>query len=165
MYRTFAPRMYAICLRYSRDKHEAEEMLQQGFIRIFSCLQQYRNEGSLEGWIRRVIVTSCLQNLRSRPPLHVVISTDHDYTGQFLEQVDIESNVSAKELLALVQSLPVVYRMVFNLYVFEGYQHKEIARILGISEGTSKSNLFDARKWLKQKIVASDLTIRQTKCL
>jgi RNA polymerase sigma-70 factor (ECF subfamily) len=158
--------MFTVCLRYSRDKHEAEEILQQGFIKVFSSLHQYRNEGSLEGWIRRVIVTSSLQHLRSKPPLHAVLSTDHDFTNQFREREEIESGLSAKELLALVQSLPLAYRMVFNLYVFEGYQHKEIAQLLGISEGTSKSNLFDARRWLKERILASQhLSVPEKKCL
>ena len=144
--------MFTVCLRYGKDRHEAEEILQEGFIKVFSSLHQYRNEGSLEGWIRRVMVTTALQRLRSRPLLHAVLSVDNNAGHDVKEDESIESSLTAKELLALVQALPSVYRTVFNLYVFEGYKHKEIAEALNISEGTSKSNLHDARQWLKEKI-------------
>ena len=144
--------MFTVCLRYAKDRHEAEEILQEGFIKVFSSLHQYRGDGSLEGWIRRVMVTTALQRLRSRTPLHVVLSVDVDAQGEPADNERIESNLNAKELLSLVQALPTVYRAVFNLYVFEGYKHKEIAEALNISEGTSKSNLYDARQWLQEKI-------------
>lgn len=155
--------MFTVCLRYGTDRHEAEEILQEGFIKVFSSLHQFRSEGSLEGWIRRVMVTTALQRLRSRAPLHAVLPEE---SGQAVEAEAIESNLGAKELLALVQSLPAMYRTVFNLYVFEGYQHREIAAMLHISEGTSKSNLFDARRWLKQRILAGQAAAHpKTKCL
>jgi RNA polymerase sigma-70 factor (ECF subfamily) len=147
--------MFTVCLRYGKDRHEAEEILQEGFIKVFSVLHQYRQEGSLEGWIRRVMVTTALQRLRSRTSLHALLPLENG-DGYGVHDEDIESNVSAKELLALVQGLPLRYRLVFNLYVFEGYSHKEIAGLLRISEGTSKSNLFDARRWLKEKIKKND---------
>lgn len=166
MYRLFAPRLFTVCLRYGKDRHEAEEILQEGFIKVFSSLHQYRAEGSLEGWLRRIIVTTALQRLRSRTPLHAVLSVEGSTHNEVAEGETIESNLSAKELLALVQTLPVMYRTVFNLYVFEGYQHKEIAELLHISEGTSKSNLYDARQWLKGKIKAGNrLAHTKTKCL
>lgn len=143
--------MFTVCLRYGKNRHEAEEILQEGFIKVFSSLHQYRHEGSLEGWIRRVMVTTALQRLRSRTPLHAVLHVG-DASHEVKDEGNPESNLSAKELLALVQTLPTVYRAVFNLYVFEGYKHKEIAEALNISEGTSKSNLYDARQWLKEKI-------------
>src|SRR5206468_7991736 len=156
LYRSFAPRMFTVCLRYGKDRHEAEEILQEGFIKAFSSLHQYRNEGSLEGWIRRIMVTTALQRLRSRTPIHAVLSVEGSVHHEMQEEESSESKLSAKELLSLVQSLPSVYRAVFNLYVFEGYRHREIAELLGISEGTSKSNLYDARQWLKEKILAGD---------
>lgn len=156
LYRSFAPRMFTVCLRYSKDRHEAEEILQEGFIKVFSSLQQYRAEGSLEGWIRRVMVTTALQRLRSRTPLHAVLSVDGSVTHEVPDDDNLEGRLSAKELLALVQALPAAYRLVFNLYVFEGYRHKEISQLLGISECTSKSNLYDARQWLKEKIAKSN---------
>ena len=148
--------MFTVCLRYGKDRHEAQEILQEGFIKVFSSLPQFRADGSLEGWVRRIIVTTALQRLRSRSPLHAVISTDRSTHYELGSEETIESNLNAKELIALVQALPVVYRTVFNLYVFEGYQHKEIAELLRISEGTSRSNLYDARKWLKERIVAGN---------
>lgn len=166
LYRSFAPRMFTVCLRYSKDRYEAEEILQEGFIKVFSSLQQYRAEGSLEGWIRRVMVTTALQRLRSRTPLHAVLPVDDADNHELSNEERIESRLSAKELLALVQSLPVAYRLVFNLYVFEGYRHKEISELLGISEGTSKSNLYDARQWLKEKInKCNELTHAKQKSL
>lgn len=158
--------MFTVCLRYGKDRHEAEEILQEGFIKVFSSLHQYRNEGSLEGWIRRVMVTTALQRLRTRTPLHAVLPVEPGTHHDLPEDEKVESALAAKELLALVQALPFMYRAVFNLYVFEGYRHKEIAGLLNISEGTSKSNLYDARQWLKGKISAGrHLDQPKTKCL
>ena len=146
--------MFTVCLRYGHDRHDAEEILQEGFIKVFSSLHQFRGEGSLEGWIRRVIVTTALQHLRSRMGLRAVHAVerleDHDQQND----VNIESSLTAKELLVLIRDLPTACRLVFNLYVFEGYKHKDIAEILQITEGTSKSNLFDARRMLKKKVEA-----------
>ncbi len=147
--------MFGVCLRYGKDRNEAEEIMQEGFIKVFASLQQFRSEGSFEGWIKRIMVTTALGHLRSRPPLHAIVSDDSSAASHVHERETIESNLNAKELLALVQSLPSAYRSVFNLYVFEGYQHKEIADMLGISEGTSKSNLYDARRWLKQRLATA----------
>ena len=149
--------MFTVCLRYARDRHDAEEMLQEGFIKVFSSLHQFRDEGSLEGWIRRVIVTTALQHLRGRTPLRAVLSVDANESHEVAGDENIETSLTAKELLQLVQALPTVYRIVFNLYVFEGYKHKEIAELLNVSEGTSKSNLYDARQLLKEKIKASTI--------
>jgi RNA polymerase sigma-70 factor (ECF subfamily) len=158
--------MFTVCLRYGKDRHEAEEILQEGFIKVFASLHQFRSEGSFEGWVRRVMVTTALQHLRSRTPLHAVLAVESSAGHNVKDDDSIESNLGAKELLALVQSLPVAYRTIFNLYVFEGYRHKEIAGLLRISEGTSKSNLYDARQWLKEKIQAGNrLDNPKTYCL
>jgi len=144
--------MYVVCLRFCRSRHEAEEILQEGFIKMFAALHQYRDTGSFEGWVRKIMVNTALQRYRSQSAMHAVVSLDLAPLDHLQEKEDIVSSLNAKELLALVQELPAAYRMVFNLYVFEGYQHKEIADLLDISEGTSKSNLHDARRWLKEKI-------------
>ena len=157
--------MFTVCLRYTRNRAEAGEILQEGFIKVFSALHQYRGEGSLEGWIRKVMVTTVLQYFRSRSSLHAVVSIDCPAGQAISENESIESNLSAKELLALVQTLPTVYRMVFNLYVFEGYRHREIAELLHISEGTSKSNLHDARQLLKTKVEALTPDHKKKQCL
>ena len=144
--------MYVVCLRFCRSRHEAEEILQEGFIKMFAALHQYRDTGSFEGWVRKIMVNTALQRYRSQSAMHAVVSLDLAPLDHLQEKENIVSSLNAKELLALVQELPAAYRMVFNLYVFEGYQHKEIADLLDISEGTSKSNLHDARRWLKEKI-------------
>jgi RNA polymerase sigma-70 factor (ECF subfamily) len=152
LYHALAEKMYGVCLRFSRSGHEAEEILQEGFIKVFSALHQYRDEGSFEGWVRKIMVNTALQRYRSRSGLHAIVSLETTYNHTGTGDKEIIAHLSAKELLSLVQELPPAYSMVFNLYVFEGYQHKEIAALLDISEGTSKSNLHDARRWLKEKI-------------
>ena len=153
LYHSLAEQMYAVCIRLSRSRHEADDILQEGFIKMFSSLHQYGDLGSFEGWVRKIMVNTALQRYRSQAARHTILnlSSVSDYIAD--ENEDIVSNLAAKELEVLIQELPTAYRMVFNLYVFEGYQHKEIAEMLNISEGTSKSNLHDARKWLREKLV------------
>jgi len=144
--------MYTVCLRLCRSTHEAEEVLQEGFIKMFTALNQYRDNGSFEGWVRKIMVNTALQRYRSQSALHAVVSLESTPLNHLHEKEEITAALGAKELLSLVRELPATYRMVFNLFVFEGYQHREIAAMLDISEGTSKSNLHDARRWLKEKI-------------
>ena len=151
LYAMFAPKMFVVSLRYSKSREEAEEVLQEGFLKVFQFLHQFRDEGSLEGWIRKIIVNCALQRLRSQSRLTPVVDID-PHKEQFVLQDNIESRISSKELLQLVMSLPQAYKLVFNLYVFDGYKHREIAEILGISEGTSKSNLSDARTFLQKQL-------------
>lgn len=143
--------MFVVCLRYSKNREEAEEVLQEGFLKVFQHLGQFRDEGSFEGWVRKIMVNCALQRLRSNARLAPVLNID-SYNEQFAMPSNAESKLSSKELLQLVMTLPPAYRMVFNLYVFEGYKHKEIADLLGISEGTSKSNLSDARMFLQKQL-------------
>lgn len=151
LYYLFAPKMLGVCLRYARSKEEAEEILQEGFLRVFTYINTYKGSGSFEGWIRKIMVNAALFRYRNKSKLQPVIRLDtsgYDAAGE----TDIASNLDAKELLSLVQTLPAGYRIVFNLYVFEGYKHREIAQALGISEGTSKSNLSDARIYLQKAL-------------
>jgi RNA polymerase sigma-70 factor, ECF subfamily len=147
--------MYTVCLRYANDRDEAKDLLQEGFIKVFDCLHQYKFEGSFEGWMKRVVVNNALQKIRSRSPLHAIIPIENVPEIEAVGEKDILSHLGTKELLQLVQELPTIYRMVFNLYVFEGMKHKEISKLLGISEGTSKSNLHDARIILQKKLKES----------
>jgi RNA polymerase sigma factor (sigma-70 family) len=160
LYSLLAPAMFAVCLRYSHSREEAEESLQEGFIRVFDCLRQFRFEGSFEGWVRKIMVNCALQKFRSRNALYAV---PHAEAGEMeiLSPEDITARLSTKELLALVQELPPACRLVFNLYVFEGQKHREIADLLNISEGTSKSNLSDARKILQRRVLAAAAVTRQ----
>jgi len=146
--------MFAVCLRYSKNKEEAEEILQEGFMKVFTHLHQFNFEGSFEGWIRKIIVNCALQKYRNNARLHAVVDIE---TNQYkiAETENIMAQIGTKELVNMVQQLPPGYRLVFNLYVFEGMKHREIAEHLGISEGTSKSNLYDARALLQKSVTHS----------
>jgi RNA polymerase sigma factor (sigma-70 family) len=159
LYKIFANKMFAVCLRYGKNREEAEETLQEGFMKVFENLQQFNFAGSFEGWMRRIMVNCALQKYRSKPQLRAVV----DIKGAEIANIgneDIIAQIGNKELLNIVQQLPPAYKMVFNLYVFEGMKHREIAEQLNISEGTSKSNLSDARKLL-QKAVNETLNYRK----
>jgi len=149
LYELYAPKMLGVCMRYSKNREEAEEVLHEGFLRVFTYIKKFRGDGSLEGWIRKIMVNAALLRYRNKIHLSPVIQSDTAGYDTATES-NILSNLDAKELLSLVQSLPAGYRIVFNLYVFEGYKHREIAEALGISEGTSKSNLSDARAFLQK---------------
>jgi RNA polymerase sigma-70 factor (ECF subfamily) len=145
--------MMAVCLRYAQDQQEAEDMLQESFIRIFKSLPQFRFEGSLEGWIRRITVHSALRVLQRKRIIFTAI--EEDKLQRESMEADILSTLSAAEILKMICELPRGYRVVFNLYVMEGYDHKEIAQMLHIQPGTSRSQLQKARTILQTKIEQS----------
>ncbi len=151
LYRMLAPKMFGVCLRYSKDSTEAEDSLQEGFIRVFTHINKFRHEGSLEGWVRRIMVNVSLEKFRKQHVMHPVedvsIYEQHNFSD------DILAKITAEELIELIQELPPRYRMVFNLYVLEGLNHKEIGETMEISEGTSKSNLARARDILKRRVI------------
>jgi RNA polymerase sigma-70 factor (ECF subfamily) len=137
---------------YAKSREEAEEVLQDGFMRVFSYIHKFRGDGSFEGWIRAIMVSAALSKYRTKSShLRPVVQFDSNY-HEMAEDARFISNYDEKELVKLVQTLTPAYRMVFNLYVFEGMKHREIAEILGISEGTSKSNLSDARAILQKAL-------------
>ena len=158
LYTLLSPKLFAVCLRYSRSREEAEETLQEGFMRVFNYMHQFRYDGSFEGWARKVVVNCALQKYRSTSKMYAIVDIEHTQV-ETMGFEDITTQIGTKELLKMIQDLPPTYRMVFNLYVFEGYKHREIAQMLAISEGTSKSNLFDARLIL-QKAVKKSLMIK-----
>jgi RNA polymerase sigma-70 factor (ECF subfamily) len=161
LYRRYASKMLVVCNRYARDKDEAKDLLQDGFIRIFEQIHTFRGEGSLEGWIRRIMVNIALENYRKHAREREFTSSEHLTEDDHpLSAQDILSQVSFNELLQIVQELTPAYRMVFNLYVFEGLKHHEIAEKLGISEGTSKSNLADARRILQRRVESVMFNVR-----
>ncbi|MBI1342353.1 MAG: sigma-70 family RNA polymerase sigma factor [Terrimonas sp.] len=145
--------MLGVCMRYARSKEDAEEILHEGFLRVFKYIQQYKGTGSLEGWIRKIMVNCALLKYREKARLVPVIELN-EFVPETGTDAGIQEKIDVKELLQLIQNLPAGYRVVFNLYVFEGYKHREIAELLGISEGTSKSNLFDARAILQKEIIS-----------
>ncbi len=151
LYDRFAPKMYGICLRYAGNKMEADDILQNGFIRVFSNLHQFSYIGSLEGWVRRIIVNTALNFCKHNSKFHQEVELKEYYQDATFSE-DALSVLSTKELLAIIQGLPTGHRTVFNLHVIEGYDHKEIGVILGISEGTSKSQLHRAKASIRQRL-------------
>jgi len=151
LYQRFAPRMFGLCLRYGGNEMEAEDILQDGFMRLFSHLHQFRFEGSIEGWIRRIFVTTAINYYRKNLKFCEDVELTNAYEDATLQE-DALSVISTKELLALLQRLPLGYRTVFNLFVIENYNHKEIADLLGISEGTSKSQFHRAKSLVRRML-------------
>jgi RNA polymerase sigma factor (sigma-70 family) len=155
LYHQFAAKMLVVCTRYAYDKDEAKDLLQEGFIRVFEKIKDFRAEGSLEGWIRKVIVSVALANFNKNVKVRNLTLHESEQNfeqNQPLIEEDITTNIAFNDLLLMIQDLPPAYRMVFNLYVFEGYKHHEIAKELKINEGTSKSNLFQAKRILQIRI-------------
>lgn len=137
-------------MRYAKDSTEAEDSLQEGFIKVFNNLKNFRHDGSLEGWIRRIMVNVSLEKLRKQHLLYPVEDVAVYDSPNFGD--DVIAKISANDLLGLIQQLPPRYRLVFNLYVLEGMSHQEIATEMDITQGTSKSNLARAREILKKKV-------------
>jgi RNA polymerase sigma-70 factor (ECF subfamily) len=150
LYRMFAPKMFGVCLRYAKDRSEAEDNLHDGFIKVFSNIKSFRHEGSFEGWMRKIMVNVSLGRLREKQVLYTVEDIGEYDTAQ--DTNNILEQLEANELLKLIEELPPGYRAVFNLYVIEDMSHKEISETLGLSVGTSKSNLARARDILKRKV-------------
>ena len=150
LYRRFSPRMYAVCLRYAGNAEEAEDILQEGFIKIFKKLESFRSEGSFEGWIRRIFVNTAIEHFRRKRYLQTVSEKEENTIEG--NDISVLDKMAAKDIVALIKELSPGYRTVFNLYVVEGYSHKEIADMLGISEGTSKSQLSRAKVILQDMV-------------
>jgi RNA polymerase sigma factor (sigma-70 family) len=150
LFELYAGKMMTVCRRYANAHTEAEDMLQESFIRIFSNIAQYRFEGSLEGWIRRIVIHTALRVLQKKKIRFAEINDDLDIEQS--TSVDGITSLSAEELLKLISALPEGYRIVFNLYVLEGYDHNEIAAMLDINAATSRSQLSKARKVLQTQI-------------
>lgn len=150
LYHLFAPKMFGVCLRYAKDVTEAEDNLQDGFIKVFNSLKTFRHDGSLEGWIRRIMINVSLEKIRKQHWLYPV--EDVSVYDSINLSDDVIAKISANDLMKIIQELPPRYRLVFNLYVIEGFSHQEIAQEMKITQGTSKSNLARAREILKKKV-------------
>lgn len=151
LYRQTAAKMLAVCMRYAKDRMEAEDVLQMGYIKIFQKIKEYRGDGSFEGWIRRVMVNTAIESYRKNLRSLNVVEIDEAYE-QPSTGFDF-GTLGMQDLMKVIQKLADGYRMVFNMYVIEGYSHKEIGEALGISEGASKSQLSRARAILKDEII------------
>lgn len=150
VYERYGSRMMAICMRYVGNRDDAEEVLIDGFMRVYSRIDQFRGDGSFEGWMRRIMVTESLMYLRKNKAWRQELPLDTITVEPDYEWAD--ANLQSEDLIRLVAQLPDGYRTVFNLYAIEGYNHAEIAELTGISEGTSKSQLSRARALLQQKV-------------
>ena len=148
LYELHAPKMLSVCRYYIKDLQKSEEVMLNGFLKVFTNLKSFRHEGSFEGWIRRIMIREAISYLRQKKQIQFV---DEEYS-----YVEIQSETSiqydATQLQELIDNLPEGYKIVFNMFAIEGYKHAEIAKLLNISEGTSKSQLFKARKLLQDKI-------------
>jgi RNA polymerase sigma-70 factor (ECF subfamily) len=142
--------MYGVCLRYARDSADAEDILQEGFVRVFTKIKQFEFKGSFEGWMRRIMVNTALEKFRKHDRLYPVEEMSVYESTEWVEETI--SSITADELMKMIQELPPRYKMVFNLYAIEGYSHLEIGAMMNISEGTSKSNLSRARVILQKKV-------------
>jgi RNA polymerase sigma factor (sigma-70 family) len=160
LYKVLSPKMLAACNRYATDRDEAQDIMQEGFIKVFGGMHKYRGEGSLEGWIRRIMVHTAISRYRKLKPL---VLTDELPEGVIVNMSYNESGLEAKELLHMIDQLPANYRNVFNLYAIEGYSHQEIGETLGITELVSRTTLCRARGVLKDKL--SRLNICEQHCL
>jgi RNA polymerase sigma factor (sigma-70 family) len=152
LYQRFAAKMYAVCLRYAGNNDDAQDLLQEGYIKVFRNLPKFRNEGSFEGWMRRVFVNTAIEQYRRKVHLNSISEQEEKIIED--GSVSVLDQLAERDIIALVQELSPGYRAVFNLYVIEGYSHKEIAELMNISEGTSKSQLARAKSILQKKVTA-----------
>lgn len=151
LYNMLSPKMFSVCLRYAGEYNSAQDLLQEGFVKVFKNIEKFRGEGSFEGWVRRIFVNTAIEHYRKQVNLYAIHDNDvksfEDYDSNVLE------NLKEQDIMKMIQKLSHGYRTVFNLYVVEGYSHKEIGDMMGISEGTSKSQLARAR-YLLQKMIS-----------
>ena len=153
-YNKFSPKMLGVCYRFAKNREDAEDMLQEGFIKIFTQLHQYRNEGALEGWIRRIIVHTCINVLKKNKKFADSVDIIHA-NSIFIKEDMIPAIMEAKQVVECIRLLPLGYRTVLNLYAIEGFSHKEIAEILDIEESTSRS------QYTRAKAVLEDILIKK----
>ncbi len=161
LYTRFARRMYAVCLRYARHELEAQDLMQEGFIRVFDKLGTFRLEGSLEGWVRRIMVTTSINHYRRKAFQNEKFGLEH-VPEEPVASVAME-NLGEAELLKLVEGLPDGYRLVFNLFAIEGFDHAEIASMLGCGESTSRSQLAKARRMLQVRLGKDEVNEHERK--
>jgi len=152
LYHRFSPRMLGVCYRFAKNREDAEDMLQEGFIKVFTQMHQYRNEGALEGWIRRIIVHTCINNLKKNKKFSDSLDIIHANSVHVNEEM-IPSIMQAKQVVECIRMLPLGYRTVLNLYAIEGFPHKEIAGMLDIEESTSRSQYTRAKAMLEEILI------------
>ncbi len=159
LFQQFSGKMYSLCCRYVRDKMEAEDVLITAFTKIFERMDQYKGEGSFEGWIRKVIVNESLSYLRKNKNMY--LETEIEAADREVNYEQMENKLEAEDLLRMISELPAGYRIVFNMYAIDGYSHREIAGQLGINENTSKSQLSRARALLQRNLLEIEKELKK----
>jgi len=157
LYDRYCSTMYAICIRYTHQRDNALDVLQDGFVKVFSKLQSYKGKGSFEGWLKKIFIHTAIDYYHKVKVIAEYFPDAEISEIIFTDSIDIIGKMSEKELLKLISELPDGYRMVFNLYVIEGFDHEEIGKMLGITSSTSRSQLVKARKYLQEKIKAKKI--------
>ncbi len=150
IYKQYSRKMYGVCLRYARDADDAKDILHDGFLKVFKCLENYKGTGSFEGWIRKIMVHTAINTYRLYHSRCFFVDENTEFDSP--DEISIEDELSYEELIKHINALPDGYRIVFNMYVIEGYKHHEIAQMLGISESTSKTQLLKARRLLANRL-------------
>ena len=153
LYAKFSSKMLGVCRQYIKDLHHAEDLMISAFLKVFLNLKNFEHKGSFEGWIRKIMVNECISFIRAQK--NISFLEDEYFSEESIDTTDI--NLTVEEIQLMIDSLPDGCKMVFNLYAIEGYKHKEIAEMLGISEGTSKSQLSHARKMLQEQLLHSKI--------
>lgn len=156
LYQRYSPKMLAVCFRFAHNREDAEDMLQDGFIKVFLQIHTFSNKGAFEGWIRRIIVHTCINHLKKNKRFNESVDLIQANSAQVREE-SIPSIVQAKQIVDCIRLLPIGYRTVLNLYAIEGYSHKEISRMLEIEESTSRSQYTRARQMLEDILVKRNL--------
>jgi RNA polymerase sigma-70 factor (ECF subfamily) len=156
LYQRYSPKMLAVCYRYAHNREDAEDMLQEGFIKVFSQVHSFRNQGAFEGWIRRIIVHTCINHLKKHKRFNDNVDLIYANSLQTREEA-IPSIVQAKQIVECIRALPMGYRTVMNLFAIEGYSHKEIAAMLDIEESTSRSQYTRSKQMLEEMLVKKNI--------
>lgn len=152
LYERYAGKMMGICLRYSRTKEEAQDIVQEGFVKVFGKIETWRGTGSLEGWMRKIMINIAIEQFRLKKDVKLLADMDTTVTDRFNENV-IMDKIGAKELLGILRAMPAGFRTIFNMFAIEGFTHKEIAEQLNITEGTSKSQYSRAKEYLQRALM------------
>ena len=155
LYNLLSGKMFAVCLRYAKHREAAEDLLQEGFVKVFTHIDKFRGEGSFEGWVRRIIVNTAVEHYRRSTKMYPMVNVED--VNRDIPWVDTGENLELEDLMNMINKLSQGYKTIFNLYVVEGYSHKEIAEMLEISEGTSKSQLARARYLLMDMVKKSEI--------
>lgn len=159
LYQRFSPRMLGVCYRYARSREDAEDMLQEGFIKVYSQIHKYKHTGAFEGWIRKIMVHTCINNLKKNKKFSDSVDLIHA-DGVKVNEYNIPSILQAKQVVECIRMLPIGYRTVLNLYAIEGFSHKEIGAILDIEESTSRSQYTRARSFLEEILIKKKIIQR-----